>query len=96
MTSVPYLCRNRFEDVTDGSNTILLPVVVQLYGFPGKPEKLTEKKLWITTNKKVTKKIVRQNLQRDNYILKVDWEKALNHHEQESNKKDCVAKFTER
>ena len=65
MTSVPYLCRNRFEDVTDGSNTILLPVVVQLYGFPGKPER-------------------------------VDWEKALNHHEQESNKKDCVAKFTER
>ena len=29
-------------------------------------------------------------------MLKVEWEEALNHHEQESNKKDCAAKFTER
>ena len=33
-------------------------IVVQMYEFHGKLEKLKKKKLWITTNKKVTKKIV--------------------------------------
>ena len=51
----PQLCRNRLEDVTNLSNTILLPIVMQVHEFYGKLEKLKKKKLWITTNKKVTK-----------------------------------------
>ena len=39
MISVPQLCKNRLEDVTNLSNTFLLPIVVQLYEFHGKPEK---------------------------------------------------------
>ena len=35
MISVRQLCRNRLEDVTNLSNTILLPVVVQVYEFGG-------------------------------------------------------------
>ena len=45
MISVPQLCRNRLEDVTNLSNTILLPIVVQVYEFHGKSEKLKKKKL---------------------------------------------------
>ena len=48
MISVRQLCRNRLEDVTNLSNTILLPIVVQLYEFHefhGKLEKLKKKKL---------------------------------------------------
>ena len=45
MISAPQLCRNRLEDVTNLSNTILLPTVVQMYEFHGKSEKLKKKKL---------------------------------------------------
>ena len=45
MIYVPELCSNRLEDVTNLSNTILLAVVVQVYGFQGKSEKLKMKKL---------------------------------------------------
>ena len=58
MIFVPQLCRNRLEDVTSLSNMILLPVVVQMYQFYTKSEKLKKKKFWITANKKVTKKFV--------------------------------------
>ena len=61
MISVRQLCRNRLEDVSNLSNTILLPIVVQVYEFHefhGKSEKLKEKNFWITTKKKVTKKDV--------------------------------------
>ena len=55
MISVPQICRNRLEDVTNFPNTILLSTVVQVY----------EKKV-------------------------------LNHHKQESSKKDCGGKFRDR
>ena len=58
MIFVPQLFRNRLEDVTNLSKTILLPIVVQVYEFHGKSEKLRNKKLWITINKKITKKVV--------------------------------------
>ena len=45
MIFVPQSCKNRLEDVTNLSNTFLLPIVVQLYEFHGKPEKLKKKKL---------------------------------------------------
>ena len=48
MISVRQLCRNRLEDVTNLSNTILLPIVVQVhefYEFHGKSEKLEKKKV---------------------------------------------------
>ena len=64
---VPQLYTNRSEDVTNLSNTILVPIVVQIYGFHGKLENLKKKKLWISTNKKVRKKVVQENLQRNNY-----------------------------
>ena len=64
MISIRQLCRNRLEDVTNFSDTILLPTAVQLYEFQGKN--------------------------------KVEKEEALNHHKQESNKKGCVGKFTEK
>ena len=38
MISVPQLCRNRLEDVNNLSNTILLPVAVQVYEFHRKSE----------------------------------------------------------
>ena len=59
MIFVRQLCRNRLEGVTNLSNTILLPIVVQVYEFHefhGKLEKL-KKKVSITTNKKVTKNV---------------------------------------
>ena len=68
MISVCQLCRNRLEDVTNLSNTILLLIVAQVYEFHefhGKSEKSRKKE-------------------------------ALNHHKEESNKKGCVGKFTER
>ena len=61
MISVPQLCRTRLEDGRL-SNTILLPVGVQLYDF----------------HRNFGKK------------------KSVNQHKQESNKKRCVGKFTER
>ena len=70
MISVRRLCKNRLEDVTNLSNTILLPVAVQVYKFHefhNKSEKLKKKKVWITKKQKVTKKVVSENLQRDNY-----------------------------
>ena len=42
--SLPQLCRSRLEDVTFLSNTILLPVVVQMYEFHGISEKLKKTK----------------------------------------------------
>ena len=45
MFSVPSLNRNRLEDVTNFSNAILSPIVVQMYEFHGKSEKLEKKKL---------------------------------------------------
>ena len=45
MISVPQLCRNRLEDGNNLSNTILLPIVVQVYEFHGYSEKLKKKKL---------------------------------------------------
>ena len=57
MISVPQLFKNKLEDVTNLSHTILLPIAVQMYEFQRKSEKL-KKKLWITTNKKVAKKVV--------------------------------------
>ena len=45
MISVPQLCRNRLEDVTNLSNTILLPIVVKVYEFHGKSEKLKNENL---------------------------------------------------
>ena len=45
MISVPQLFRNRLEDVTNLSNTILLPIAVQMYEFHGKLEKLKRKNL---------------------------------------------------
>ena len=56
MISVPQLYRNRLEDVTNLSNTILLPMAVQVYEFHGKSDKLKKKKLRIITEKKVTEK----------------------------------------
>ena len=41
---VPQLCRNRLEDTTELFNTILLPIVVQVYEFHGKLKKLKKKK----------------------------------------------------
>ena len=58
MISAPQLCRNRFEDVTYLFNTILSPIVVQVYEFHGKSKKLKKKKLWTTAGKKVTEKVV--------------------------------------
>ena len=61
---------NRLEDVTHLTNKILLPIAVQVYELlesGGKSEKLKNKKLWITTKKKVTKMVERENLLRDNY-----------------------------
>ena len=55
MISVSQLCRNRLEDVTDLSNMILLPIIVQVYEFHKfhrKSEKLKKEKLSITTKKK--------------------------------------------
>ena len=60
MISDRQLCSNRLEDVANLSNTIWLPVVAQVYQFHGKSEKLKKKKLWITTDKKVTKKLCRK------------------------------------
>ena len=65
MISDPQLFRNRLEDAANLCNTILLPIVVQMYEFHKKLEKLKKKK-------------------------------ALNHHKQESSKKGCAGKFTER
>ena len=48
MISVRQLCRNRLEDVTNLSDTILLPIGVQryeLHEFHGKTEKLKKKKV---------------------------------------------------
>ena len=45
MISVPQLCKNRLEDVNNLSNAILLTIVVQVYEFHGKSEKLKKKKL---------------------------------------------------
>ena len=39
------------------SDAILLSIVVQVYEFHGKLEKLKKKELWITTSKKATKKV---------------------------------------
>ena len=69
MISVYQLLRDRLEDIANLSNTILLPIVVQVYEFHefhGKSEKLKKKNVWIT-KKEVTKKVVYENLQRDNY-----------------------------
>ena len=45
MISVPQLCRNRLEDVNNLSNTILLPIEVQMYEFHRKSENSTKKAL---------------------------------------------------
>ena len=45
MISDSQLCKNRLENVTNLSNTILLPIVAQLYEFHGKSEKLKKEKL---------------------------------------------------
>ena len=58
MISVPHLFKIKLEDVTNLCNTILLPIVVQVYEFYKKPEKLKKKNLCITANKKVAKKVV--------------------------------------
>ena len=61
---------DRLEDVTHLLNTILSPIVVQVYEFHEfheKSEKLKNKKLWITLKMKVTKKFEWENLQGDNY-----------------------------
>ena len=58
MISVHQIFRNTLEDVTNLCNTILLPIVVQVYEFYKKPEKLKKKNLCITANKKVAKKVV--------------------------------------
>ena len=49
MISVHQIFKNTLEDVTNLRNTILLPIVVQVY----EGMKLKKKKLCITTNKKV-------------------------------------------
>ena len=54
---VNQLCRNRMEDVTNLSNMILLSIVVQVYNFHGKLEKLN-KSFGSPQIKKVTKDIV--------------------------------------
>ena len=43
--SVPQLCRNRLEDVNNLSYAILFLIVVRVYEFHRKPEKLKETKL---------------------------------------------------
>ena len=45
MISIPQLCRNRLEHIINLYNTILLPIVVQVYELHGKSEKLKKKKL---------------------------------------------------
>ena len=45
MISVPQSCRNRVEDGTNLSNTILLPIAMQVYEIHGKLEKLKKKAL---------------------------------------------------
>ena len=45
MISDSQLRRNRLGNVTNLSNTILLPIVAQLYEFHGKSEKLKKEKL---------------------------------------------------
>ena len=44
MISVPNLCGNRLEDLTNFSITILLPVAVQVYEFHEKLEKVEKEK----------------------------------------------------
>ena len=67
MISAPHSFKIKLEDVTNLCNTILLPIVVQVYEFYKKSEKLKKKNLCITGNKEVAKKVVYENLQRDNY-----------------------------
>ena len=67
MISAPHLFKIKLEDVTNLCNTILLPIVLQVYEFYKKSEKLKKKNLCITANKEVAKKVVYENLQRDNY-----------------------------
>ena len=45
MISVPQLFKNKLEDVTNLSHTILLQIAVQMYEFQRKSEKLTKKAL---------------------------------------------------
>ena len=45
MISVPQLFKNKLEDVTNLSHTILLPIAVQMYEFQRKSEKLKKKAL---------------------------------------------------
>ena len=66
MISVPQICRNKLENVINLSNTILLPIVAQLYEFYEVLEKLEKKRPCITINKKVAKQVLYENLQRDN------------------------------
>ena len=58
MISVPQLCRNRLENVANLSNTILLPIVAQLYEFYKVLDKLEKKTPCITINKKVAKQVL--------------------------------------
>ena len=58
MISVPQLCRNRLENVINLSNTILLPIVAQLYEFYEILDKLEKKRPCISINKKVAKKVL--------------------------------------
>ena len=44
MISVPNLCGNRLEDLTNFSITILLPIAVQVYEFHEKSEKVEKEK----------------------------------------------------
>ena len=55
--SVPQFCRDRSEDVTKPFNKILLPIVVQVYGFHGKLKKLKKTKLWVAIEIKKKKQI---------------------------------------
>ena len=59
MISVPQLCKNRLKDVKKSFQYNFI-ANVQVYEFYGKSEMLKKKKLWITTNKKVTKKLCRK------------------------------------
>ena len=54
------------EDVTNLSNMIFVSIVVQVYNFHEKLEKL-KKSFGSPQIKEVTKSIVKENLQRDNY-----------------------------
>ena len=60
MISVPQLFKNKLEDVTNLSHTILLPIAVQMYEFQRKSEKLKKKSFESPQTRKLLKRLCRK------------------------------------